>query len=108
MKRGDVVLVVLSGDLGKPRPAVVVQANELGERTTIIVCPMSSEVAASTLLRPVLEPSAENGLHVPSQVMIDKVSTIRRSRVRRVLGQIAPDAQRRIDEALLVVLGLAR
>jgi mRNA interferase MazF len=108
VRRGDVVLVVLSGDLGKPRPAVVVQADELGEGITVIVCPMSSEVALSKILRPVLEPSAENGLHATSQVMIDKVSTVRRDRVRRVLGQLDADAQRRVNEALLVTLGLAR
>jgi len=31
MRRGDVVVVALPGDLGKPRPAVVVQVDVLNE-----------------------------------------------------------------------------
>ncbi len=106
IKRGDVVLVVLSGDLGKPRPAVVVQSDALGERLTIIVCPMSSEIDGAELIRPVLQPSAANGLHVASQIMTDKIMSVRRPRVRRVLGRVDAETQSRIDQALLIVVGL--
>ena len=36
LKRGDVVLMVVPGDLGPPRPGIVVQANELGGATTTV------------------------------------------------------------------------
>jgi mRNA interferase MazF len=109
VKRGDVVLMVAQGDMGKPRPGVIVQADELGDTTTsVVVCPMSSEVTELHRLRPVVEPTASNGLRLRSQIMTDKISALRRDRVRQVLGSLDTDASERLDGALLVVLGLAR
>ncbi|MDO9062841.1 MAG: type II toxin-antitoxin system PemK/MazF family toxin [Bradyrhizobium sp.] len=69
MKRGDVVLLVAQGDMGKPRPGVIVQADELGDTTnSVLVCPMSSDVSDYHHLRPVVEPSAANGLRLRSQI----------------------------------------
>jgi len=62
VKRGDVVLVVAQGDMGKPRPGIIVQADELGDATTsVLVCPMSSEVTEFHRLRPMVEPTARLG-----------------------------------------------
>ncbi|WP_155479129.1 type II toxin-antitoxin system PemK/MazF family toxin [Rhodoplanes serenus] len=108
VKRGDVVLIVAQGDLGKPRPAVVVQSDDLGdETTTVLVCPMSSDVRDSPRLRPVIEATVANGLRVTSQIMTDKVAPVRRDRIRRALGALDPAAIERLDRALMVVLGLA-
>jgi len=109
VKRGDVVLMVAPGDLGKPRPGVIVQGAELGDRTTtVLVCPMSSDVQESPRLRPVVEPDASNGLRIRSQIMTEKVTPVRRDRVRRMLGALDSHTLERLDRALLVVFGLAR
>jgi mRNA interferase MazF len=108
VKRGDVVLIVSQGDMGKPRPGVIVQADELGDTTnSIVICPMSSDVSDFHRLRPVIEPTAGNGLQLRSQIMTDKVSALRRDRVRRVLGSLDEDTSDQLDAALLLVLGLA-
>jgi mRNA interferase MazF len=109
VKRGDVVLLVAQGDMGKPRPGVIVQADELGDTTnSILVCPMSSDVTEFHRVRPVVEPSAANGLRLRSQIMTDKINALRRDRVRRVLGSLDDEVSERLNSALLVVLGLAR
>jgi mRNA interferase MazF len=108
LKRGDVVLVVLQGELGKPRPCVVVQSDELGALSSLIVCPMSSHIDAANRMRPVVAPTGENGLLVRTQIMTDKLNTLRRDRIRRVIGKLDSDACQRLDGALLLVLGLAR
>ena len=109
MKRGDVVLLVAQGDMGKPRPGVIVQADELGDTTnSVLVCPMSSDVTEFHRVRPVVEPSATNGLRLRSQIMTDKINALRRDRVRQVLGSLDDDASEQLNSALLVVLGLAR
>jgi mRNA interferase MazF len=109
VKRGDVVIAVIRGELGKPRLAVVVQADELGSKTnSVIICPMSSDLFDPSLLRPVIDPSAHNGLRHPSQIMTDKVMALARSRIRRVVGTLDKADRERLDRALLVVLGLAR
>jgi mRNA interferase MazF len=109
VKRGDVVVIVAPGDVGKPRPAIVIQADELGDQTTsVIVCPMSSELVGTPLLRPIVEPSVQNGLRARSQVMTDKLVALRRDRIRQTIGTLEEEARERLDRALLIVLGLAR
>ncbi|MCD0423493.1 type II toxin-antitoxin system PemK/MazF family toxin [Rubrivivax sp. JA1024] len=109
VKRGDVVMLVASGDIGKPRPGVVVQADELGDTTTsILVCPMSSDLTEFRHTRPLVEPTVENGLRLRSQIMTDKLTALRRDRIREVLGRLDDMTQNRLDTALLIVLGLAR
>jgi mRNA interferase MazF len=109
VKRGDIVIAVMRGEIGKPRPAVVVQADELGGRTnSVVVCPMSSELFDPSRLRPMVDPSVHNGLRVRSQIMTDKVTAVARSRIRRVVGTLDKADRERLDGALLLVLGLAR
>jgi mRNA interferase MazF len=109
VKRGDVVLIVASGEIGKPRPAVVVQTDELGgETTSVIVLPMSSDVEQARRLRPVVDIGEGKGIQTRSQIMTDKIVALGRSRIRRVVGALPPDDMERVDGALLIVLGLAR
>ena len=109
MKRGDVVLIVLKGELGKPRPGVIVQADEFRDSTTsVLVCPMSSAVTEFHRIRPIVEPTASNGLRIRSQIMTDKMNTLGRDRIRQVLGSLDTESSEQLDRALLLVLGLAR
>ncbi len=74
MKRGDIVTVAVSGDYGKPRPAVVVQTDLLNDtHASVVVCLVTSALVDAPLLRLSVEPSARNGLQRRSQVMADKV-----------------------------------
>lgn len=108
MKRGDVVIVA-HGDFGRPRPAVIVQANELGEATaTLIVCPITSDLTEKLPIRPAIQPNAQNGLRLESQIMIDKMLAIPRGHVRQLVGKIDPETRIRLDSALFIVLGLTR
>ena len=111
MKRGDVVLMVVPGELGRPRPGIIVQADDLGDNTTtVLACPLSSDLQRfpNPRLRPLVEPAPANGLRVRSQIMTDKLFAQRRERVRRVIGAIDVETSNRLDAALLLVLGLAR
>ncbi len=109
MKRGDVVLVVVPSELGRPRLGVVVQADEFNEElSTIFICPISSDVQEGVPLRPIIEAAASSGLRLRSQIMTDKMIDLRHDRIRRVIGHIDPATSEQLDSALLVVLGLAR
>ena len=109
MKRGDVVLVVVPSDLGRPRPGVIVQADGFGkDLSTVFICPISSDVHEQLPLRPVIEAEPSNGLRLRSQIMTDKMIALRRDRVRRVIGHIDASTSEQIDRALLVMLGLAQ
>lgn len=109
MKRGDVVLVVVPSELGRPRPGVIVQADEFNkDLSTIFVCPVSSDVQEKLPLRPIIEAKPSNGLRLRSQIMTDKMIPLRHDRIRRVIGRIDSGTSEQLDRALLVVLGLAR
>lgn len=108
VKRGDIAIVA-HGDFGRPRPAVIVQADELGSATTtVLACPITSEVTEKLPIRPTIEPTADNGLRLQSQIMTDKMLPVPRERLRRVIGSVDSATRDLVDTALLLVLGLAR
>jgi mRNA interferase MazF len=110
LRRGDVVLVVMPGDYGKPRPAVVVQSDEMIRFgfSSVVVCPMTSSLTARPSVRIVVDPDRANGLAEPSEVMVEKLVGLSTGRVRRVIGRLDGTAMASVDRALFVVLGLGR
>jgi mRNA interferase MazF len=107
--RGDVVLMVVPSDLGRPRPGIVVQGDEFtAGLSTIFVCPVSSDLQDGLSLRPLIEVAPGNGLRLLSQIMTDKLVALRRDRIRRVIGRIDAETSEKLDRALLLVLGLSR
>ena len=109
MKRGDVVLVVVPSELGRPRPGVIVQADEFSkDLSTVFICPVSSDVQERLPLQPIIEAETSNGLRLRSQIMTDKMIALRQDRVRQIIGHIDSETSEQLDRALLVVLGLAR
>ena len=109
MRRGDIVLTALPGDYGKPRPAVVVQGNTVSAANygSIVVCPLTSDVDKALLIRVSVAPTAENGLEVPSEIMVEKLAGVSLKRMRQVIGRLDEETQRKLDHALLVLLGFA-
>ena len=108
VKRGNIVLAV-HADLGKPRPAVVVQADIFNESAgTILVCPLTSDITERMPLRPVLQAAASTGLREPSQIMTERMMALRGDRIRGVLGSIDAATAEQLDRALLIILGLGR
>ena len=108
MNRGDIDIVAYGG-LGRPRPVVIVQADELGKDTlTVVACPVTTELAERLPIRPIVEPDAGNTLRFRSQIMTDRILAVPRGRVRQVIGQIDGLIRDRLDRALLLVLGLTR
>lgn len=104
MRRGDFVTVAIQGDFGKPRPALVIQANQFGEHRSVTVLPITR-----TLVRRVtVQPSAENGLQKASQVMVDKAMTVIREKLGPAFGRIDPDALVEVERCLAVFLGIAK
>jgi len=108
MMRGALVTVAVQGDFGKPRPALVIQADRFNEHASVTILPVSSTLLAAPLLRVTLAPSAENGLQKPSQVMIDKAMTVKRDKLGPAFGRIGADALVEVERCLAVFLGIAK
>lgn len=106
MRRGDVVTVALSGDYGKPRPALVVQADVFDAIPSVTVLPLTSQLTDAALMRITIPPASANGLRVVSQVMIDKAITVPRGRIGDVIGRLDGEALRTVGAALSRFLDL--
>jgi mRNA interferase MazF len=107
MNRGDLVTVALPGAYGKPRPAVVVQADQFNHLGSITFLPFTSDVLPAEIFRIMINPSSENGLQTPSQVMADKCSTLPLTKVGSVFGRLGAADLGRVDRALAAFLGFA-
>lgn len=106
MKRGDLVTVAVSGGYGKPRPALLVQADVFDLHPSVTVLPLTSEVHDAPLFRIPVQPGKESGLKTPSQVMVDKATTVPRSKIGQRIGRVNATTMQAIDHALRDFLGL--
>ncbi|WP_293229043.1 type II toxin-antitoxin system PemK/MazF family toxin [Paludibacterium sp.] len=106
--RGELVTVSMQGDFGKPRPALVIQADPFIDHATVTVLPITSTLVAAPLLRVTIQPNSDNGLHKPSQVMIDKIMTVKRDKLGPTFGRLDAPILTEIERCLAVFLGIAK
>jgi len=106
-KRGDLVTISLPGDYGKPRPALVIQSDLFSKQESLTVLPITSSLVDAPFLRFSLHPSPTNHLKKESQVMIDKIMTVRMERVGSKVGKVAAESLREIERLLVLFLGIA-
>lgn len=107
MKRGDIVVLNLGGNIGKPRPALVIQNDILNNNLqTTIVIPFSSDIQPAETFRYTILASESTGLTGDSQLMIDKVSQIPIEKVQKVIGVINKKQMNEVEARLLAVLGI--
>lgn len=107
IKRGDVVIVAMQGDYGKPRPALIIQSDLFSETASVVILPITSTRIEAPLLRVEIPADAETGLRVSSDLMVDKVLTVRRDRIGQVIGQAPEEATQAASRNLAVFLGIA-
>ena len=109
MKRGEIwTMAGGSGYAGKPRPVLSVQDDAFAERDSVTVCLIRTDPADLPVFRIPVEPTAHNGLRAASRLMVDKVTTVQRSRLGQRIGCLADDHLLRLNRSMLVFLGLAR
>ncbi len=107
VKRGDLVTVSMSGDYGKPRPAVVVQSDALNAADSVLVALLTSAVTDAPLYRLAIEPAPTNGLKAVSQIMIDKVLAYPRAKCGPVIGRLSGADMLVLNNMMSVMIGLA-
>lgn len=101
------MVAVFPGELGKPRPAVILQRDELVEIfSTILACPMTTHLIEAPTLRPIVIPNVENGLQDVSQIMVEKLSPLRKDVIRQRIGQLSAGELKRLETALIHITGL--
>jgi mRNA interferase MazF len=108
VRRGEIWTVAGGGGYaGKPRPIVILQDDRFDATDSVTICAFTTDPTVAPLIRLVVEPEQENGLHEPSSLMVDKVTTVPRSRLGERIGRLPDDDMIRLGRAVLVFLGLA-
>lgn len=108
MNRGAIVILAARGAYtGKPRPAIVVQANPFNAtHASITVCPITSDCIDAPLFRVDVPPGERTGLSVSSQVMVDKIASVPRLAIAKQIGRCDDSHLDAINEALRLWLAL--
>lgn len=92
---------------GKPRPVLVVQDDRFDATGSITICPLTSDPTEIPLLRVRLSPPSNTGLTQPSSIMVDKLTTMPRSKLGGHIGAVSDTDMLALSRALVVFLGLA-
>lgn len=107
MRRAEVWTVAGGADYaGKPRPAVIVQDDRF-DTDSVTICPFTTDPTEAPLFRLEIAPTAGNGLRDSSRLMVDKITTVRRSKLGDRLGVLHDSDVVRLNRAIVLFLGIA-
>lgn len=107
MNRGDIWTVAGGVYASKPRPALIIQDDRYDATDSVTVLPFTSTILDAPLLRVTIEASELSGLLQDSQIMIDKLTTVRRGNAQGRVGRLTAAQLVGVERLLLVFLGLA-
>jgi len=108
MKRGDIWTVAGGkGYAGKPRPVVILQDDSFDATDSITVCAFTTDETDAPLFRPPVEPNGRNGLRAACRLLVDKITTVPKTKVGARVGRLDDEDIQRLNQAALVFLGLA-
>lgn len=108
MRRGEIWTASAgSGYLGKPRPVVIVQDDRFDATDSITVCAFTTDPTEAPLFRIRVEADESNGLRESCSLMVDKITTIPRSKLGERVGRLSDEQMVALGRAVLVFFGLA-
>jgi mRNA interferase MazF len=107
LKRGDIITVAVTGDYGKPRPAVIVQSDRLAEGDSVLVALVTATIRLASFYRFDVEPTPENGLRQHSQIQVNMVMAVARAKCGPVIGRLTPEQVAALNSLLSLMLGVA-
>jgi mRNA interferase MazF len=108
VKRGEIWTAAGgSGYAGKPRPVVILQDDRFDATDSVTVCAFTTDPTDAPLIRLAVDPDDLNGLNESSRLMVDKLTTIPRSKLGEQIGRLADEDMVRLGRAVVVFLGLA-
>lgn len=107
MRRGEVWTASGGADYaGKPRPTVIIQDDRFADSLSVTICSFTTDVVGKDIARLSIAPTASNGLQQPSRLMVDKITTIPKSKLGRRIGKLDGADMARLNAAIVVFLGL--
>ena len=108
MSRGELWTVSGGTYEQKPRPALIIQDDLFAASESVTLLPLTSQLTDAPLLRLTVEPGQLTGLERVSQIMVDKLTTVRRTNLGHRVGRVDAKTMVAVEQSLAVFLGLGR
>ncbi len=107
MKRGEIWTAAGGkGYSGKPRPVVIIQDDQFDATRSITICSLTSDPTEAAYFRVPIAPSDANGLARNSMLMVDKIATVPKTKLGKLIGRLGEDDMIKLNRAVIVFLGL--
>ena len=108
MRRSEVWTAAAgTGYPGKPRPVVIIQDDRFDATDSVTVCAFTTDPTEAPLIRLPIVPDEQNGLREASSLMVDKITTVPRSKLGERIGRLGDQDMIRLGRAVVVFFGLA-
>lgn len=108
MIRGELWTVAGGVYASKPRPALILQDDAFAATDSVTVLPLTSHLLDAPLLRVRIGAGQMSGLDRDSDVMVDKLTTVRRSNVATRVGRLSTEQLGEVERGVMAFLGFAR
>jgi mRNA interferase MazF len=108
VKRGELWTVADGVYASKPRPAVIVQDDVFELTESVTVVPLTITLTDAPLLRLRVAAGGLTGLTQDSDVMVDKLTTVRRTDVQFRIGRLSSQQMVELERLMMTFLGMAR
>ncbi len=86
---------------------VIVQDDSFEGTDSITICAFTTDETDAPLFRLPVAPNDRNALRAPCRMMVDKITTVPKTKVGARVGRLDDEDILRLNQAMLVVLGLA-
>jgi len=96
-----------SGYTGKPPPVVIIQDDHFDATDSVTVCAFTTDPTAAPFIRLPIAPDDQNGLRETSSLMVDKITTVPRSKLVERVGHLTDRDMVKLGRAIAVFFGLA-
>jgi mRNA interferase MazF len=108
MGRGEIWSAAGGGDYTtKPRPVLILQDDRFDALESVTICSFTTDESDAPIARVLVQPDEVNGLQTASRVMVDKITTLRKTRLGSQIGRLQEDDMARVNQAVLVFLGFS-
>jgi mRNA interferase MazF len=106
ISRGEIWSVAWTGFARKPRPALVIQAEEYRLTGTDILALITTTENAESVLRLPVKADASTGLQQDSFICLDKLMAIPLANLEKCYGKVSDEVMQEVNVRLIKILGI--
>ena len=86
---------------------MILHDDRFDRTNSVTVCACTTDPTVAPLFRLPIAPSQANGLRAVCRLLVDKITTVPKTKIRARVGRLADEDMVRLNRAVLVFLGIA-